>query len=88
MIVIYNTPTCPRCKLISSKLTEWGIPREEKDMNEASSEERTECILDIGYWPQSAPVVRIGEGETARWYADISLFPSGKLDEKKLRAIL
>jgi glutaredoxin len=84
MIVIYSTPTCPRCKLVSAKLHEWGIPHEEKSLIDISAEDMTDCIIDLGCVPMSAPVVRSGYS----WYADVSLFPDGKLDEGKLRAIL
>ena len=88
-ITIFTTETCPRCKLLAKKLRGWGRTVEEKLMVEASTDEIADCRLDIGFWPMSAPLLQIEFGPlTTCWYADVSLFPGGSLDEGKLKAIL
>ena len=85
-VLIYSTPECPRCKLLSAKLHEWGYQVAERLMVEATTDEIADCRMDIGYWPLAAPLLQAG----LCWYADVSLFPHGDtwLDEEKLKAIL
>ena len=90
-ITIFTTETCPRCKLLAAKLHEWGHQVTERLMVEATTEEIADCRMDIGYFPQSAPLLQV-EFDRADvppyWFADVSLFPTGALDEAKLRSIL
>lgn len=83
-VTIFSTATCPRCKLVSAKLHEWGIPHEEKSLIDISAEDRTDCIIEMGYVPIEAPLVRIGY----HWLASHEIFEGSTLNEATLRAIL
>ena len=89
-LTIFSTESCPRCKLLSAKLKEWGYQVAERLMVDATTEEIADCRLDLGYWPMSAPLLQVEFDQVAcpAWYADVSLFPRGELDEGKLRLIL
>ncbi len=61
MITIYTIPeTCPKCKALVTKLAARCIPFREKDLREISAEERTDCIMSLGYVPLEAPLVEDG----------------------------
>jgi glutaredoxin len=56
-VIVYSTPTCPRCKLLISELQKAGIPCTEKKLD---SEVMTECACDTGISVREAPLVQIG----------------------------
>jgi len=89
-ITIFTTETCPRCKALAAKLREWGHQPKEKSMAEATTDEIADCRMDcgMGFWPMSAPVLRVKSDEFECWYGDTSLFKEDVLDEKHLREIL
>lgn len=72
-MIIYSTPTCPRCKLLAAAFQKAGIPYEEKPLD-ATVMARVLCETDI--WVQAAPLVLNG----ATWHFADDLFDaSGNL---------
>ena len=72
-IIVYSTPTCPRCKLLISELHAAGIPCTEKELN---PDVMVECACCTGISVREAPLVQIG----AIWiFADDLLDRNGKL---------
>lgn len=57
MIIVYSTPTCPRCKLLIAELQKAGIPCREKKLD---AEVMAECACDTGISVREAPLVQIG----------------------------
>jgi glutaredoxin len=56
-IIVYSTPTCPRCKLLISELQKAGLPCSEKEF---TPEVMAECACCTGVSTREAPVVQIG----------------------------
>lgn len=56
-MIIYSTPTCPRCKLLMAAFQKAGIAYEEKPLD-ATVMARVLCETDI--WVQAAPLVLDG----------------------------
>lgn len=56
-MIIYSTPTCPRCKLLMAAFQKAGIPCEESELNAATI---SECLCDTGKHTTSAPLVKDG----------------------------
>jgi len=66
-LVIYSTPTCPRCEQLKSALKKAGIVYENEDMS--TPEALTELRIN-GVFTLSAPVLQAGE----RFYTVDELF--------------
>ena len=56
-VIVYSTPTCPRCKLLLAELQAAGIPCTEKELN---PEVMAECACCTGISVREAPLVQIG----------------------------
>lgn len=56
-VIVYSTPTCPRCKLLISELQKAGIPCTEKEF---TPDVMAECACDTGISTREAPLVQIG----------------------------
>ena len=57
-LIVYSTPTCPRCEQLKSALCKAGISYENQDMS--SPEALTELRIN-GVFTLSAPVLQAGE---------------------------
>lgn len=53
-MIIYSTPSCPRCKALVAALHAAGIPHEEKPLD---TECRVECACSTGISVREAPLV-------------------------------
>ena len=72
-MIIYSTPTCPRCKLLMAAFQKADIAYEEKPLD-ASVMAR--CLCETDEWVQAAPLVLDG----ACWFfADDFFDTSGNL---------
>ena len=71
-LIVYSTPTCPRCEQLKSALSKAGIDYENQDMS--SPEPLTELRIN-GVFTLSAPVLQAGE----RFYTLEDLFDGEKL---------
>lgn len=56
-IIVYSTPTCPRCKLLLSELQKAGLPCAEKELD---SDVMAECACCTGISVREAPLVQMG----------------------------
>lgn len=56
-VIVYSTPTCPRCKLLIAELQKAGIPCREKKLD---AEVMAECACCTGISTREAPLVQIG----------------------------
>ena len=73
MIIVYSTPTCPRCKLLLAELQKAGLPCTEKELDSAIM---AECACCTGISVREAPLVQIG----AIWiFADDLFDRNGKM---------
>jgi glutaredoxin len=66
-LVVYSTPSCPRCEQLKSALKKTGIVYENEDMS--TPEALTELRIN-GVFTLSAPVLQAGE----RFYTVDELF--------------
>ena len=72
-ITIYTTPTCNKCRMLVSFLTDNKIEFEEKDANEAHNEIKNTIFT-------SAPIVRVIKGWIMNMY-DMDWFMQRMRDE-------
>ncbi|MFA6372730.1 MAG: hypothetical protein WCW68_08900 [Methanothrix sp.] len=56
-MIIYSTPTCPRCKLLAAAFQKAGITYEENPLDSATI---ADVLCETGILVQSAPLVRDG----------------------------
>lgn len=66
-MIIYSTPSCPRCKMLGEALRASGVPYEEKPLDVPTM---TECACDTGISIREAPLVHVGD----RWIFASDLF--------------
>ncbi|MGV8174914.1 MAG: glutaredoxin family protein [Methanothrix sp.] len=71
-LIVYSTPTCPRCEQLKSALSKAGISYENQDMS--SPEALTELRIN-GVFTLSAPVLQADD----RFYTLEDLFAGEKL---------
>lgn len=72
-MIIYSTPTCPRCKLLMAAFQKAGIPYEEGVLDASVI---SECLTETDEWVTSAPLIRDG----ACWFFATDFFDlSGNL---------
>ncbi len=79
-IIIYTTPTCPKCNKLKTFLTEHSIPFEVADMS--TPESLTELRFN-GVFTVTAPVLQVGD--TFLEYGE--LFENGEIHESILEKI-
>lgn len=72
-MIIYSTPSCPRCKMLEEALRASGISYEERPLDVAAI---TECACDTGISVREAPLVHAD----GNWFFANQLFnPDGSL---------
>lgn len=72
-MIIYSTPTCPRCNTLKEAFWRADLVYEEKELDASVI---SECLTDTDEWVTSAPLVKDG----ARWFFADDLFDkSGNL---------
>lgn len=85
MIVIYSSPSCPKCKLLAAHLTSIKQPFQEANLIDLLEDAATMTDLHLqGISFKAAPVLQI---ESA-YYGPERFFVGGKLDEKKLQELI
>lgn len=80
-LIVYTLELCPHCDLLKGFLKKTGRRYAERDLS--TPESLTELRVN-GVFVNEAPVLQKG----GDFYTSSDLFPSGKLDEKHVTALL
>ena len=72
-VIIYSTPTCPRCKFLVSELRKIGLPCREMPLD---GDALSRCLIETDRWVTEAPLIEFDGG----WYFAGDVFDrDGKL---------